>query len=46
MAHYVVEMIMKGLNVLCENPSPFYVIKMHYTCEGVVLKKDFSRVSK
>ena len=45
-AHFVVEMIMKCLDILCANPFPFYVIKMHYTCEGVVLKKDASRVSK
>ena len=25
---------------------PFYVIKMHYACECVILKKDISRVSK
>ena len=45
-AHCVVEMIMKCLYVLCANPSAFYVIKMHYACEGVVLKKDVSRASK
>jgi len=45
-AHCVVEMITKCLDVLCTNPSPFYVINMHYACECVVLKKDTSRVSK
>ena len=43
---YCVEMIMKCLNVLYANPSPVYFIKMHYTWEGVALKKDLSRVSK
>ena len=46
MAYCVVEMIMNCLKVLCANPSPFYVIKMHYAYEGVVLKNDISRVSK
>jgi len=44
--HCVVEMIIKCLDALCANPSTFYVIKMHYACEGVVLKKDASRLSK
>ena len=30
MAHCVVEMIMKCLNVRCVSPFPFYMSKMHY----------------
>ena len=45
-AHCVVEMILKFLNVISTKSLPFYVIKMHYAHEGVVLKKDVFRVSK
>jgi len=43
---HCVEIVMKCLNVLYVNPSPFYYIKMLYACESVVLKMDVSCVSK
>jgi len=30
---------MKCLNVLCVNPSPFYVIKLDYASKGEILEK-------
>ena len=46
MAHCVIEMSMKCLNVIRANPSPFIFIKMHYACECGDLTKNVSRIFK
>jgi len=45
-AHCVVEMIMKCLNVRRVNPFPFYMSKMHYVWKCCDLTKNVSLVFK
>ena len=46
MAHCVVKMIMKCLNVRRVNPFPFYMPEMHYVWKCGDLAKNVSRVFK